>query len=330
VAVCPQEALIWSNGRIIYDKSACEPCGRCVTVCPAGAVVNPAVTPAQVQAQVQALIAHPSGPRPRGIVFTCSRGRQGERPGGWFEIEVPCTGMVTAGWLLAPLVLGAGAVCAEPCTQSGCPLDNDESADGVSEFGRAFLKELGEDPRRVAITPMEPIPEALPVGARMMDPFGPTGGGEVLSALTMHAHRDAVRFIEHGSAPLGVVEIEPSACTACGMCGEVCPSNALRFEESPDGVVLSFDTSLCTACGQCVLRCPEIERGAITLTRGVDAASLQAGRVTVHEADVALCEACGNPIAASTLMDRIGELLGDEHAGTLALVSRRCLNCRGR
>jgi len=29
------------------------------------------------------------------------------------------------------------------------------------------------------------------------------------------------------------------------------------------------------------------------------------------------------------MLERIGSILGDDHAGTLDLVSRRCLDCRG-
>lgn len=48
-------------------------------------------------------------------------------------------------------------------------------------------------------------------------------------------------------------------CTQCGTCIEVCPENALAFDE--DGTIL-LDRDKCTGCGECVDACPE---GALEL-----------------------------------------------------------------
>jgi hypothetical protein len=55
---------------------------------------------------------------------------------------------------------------------------------------------------------------------------------------------------------------------------------------------------------------------------------LRAGRRTINEGTVLLCESCGKPIAPASLMDRIGDLLGDEFDDTMAYLSRRCMDCR--
>lgn len=51
--------------------------------------------------------------------------------------------------------------------------------------------------------------------------------------------------------------VERSRCTACGICRENCPHNAIRIT-----YIAQIDTDKCTGCGTCVDVCP---RGAIRL-----------------------------------------------------------------
>jgi uncharacterized Fe-S center protein len=46
-------------------------------------------------------------------------------------------------------------------------------------------------------------------------------------------------------------QVEGSLCGGCGVCLEVCPAEAIRFER--DRAVIDHD--LCTGCGQCVSAC---------------------------------------------------------------------------
>jgi len=52
--------------------------------------------------------------------------------------------------------------------------------------------------------------------------------------------------------------VEPSACTACGTCVEVCPAKALSLSPSDAeaSAVSSVDGDRCLGCGVCVDRCP--------------------------------------------------------------------------
>ncbi|OQA89493.1 MAG: NADH-quinone oxidoreductase subunit I [Elusimicrobia bacterium ADurb.Bin231] len=52
-----------------------------------------------------------------------------------------------------------------------------------------------------------------------------------------------------------VVEIEK--CTACGICADVCPQQAITIDN-----VANINLSKCTGCGACVAACPN---GAISL-----------------------------------------------------------------
>ena len=46
--------------------------------------------------------------------------------------------------------------------------------------------------------------------------------------------------------------IDPEECTACGLCEDVCPTDAIK--EGDD--FYTIDPELCDDCGSCVDECP--------------------------------------------------------------------------
>lgn len=326
VDICPVSALSWAKGRVLYDKTICEPCGLCVTRCPTGAAVNPAYTPAQLESEITALLDPDLGPPgDRGIVFICSRGGGVEAAPDWYPVNVPCTAMVTSTWLLAPLAMGAGSVAAVPCGDSGCPLSYDGVVERHVATAHAILDrfELGSD--RVGTAPATaPLPALGRV--EQADVFGPLGGAEVLKALALVAEKPDAFFRQIGS-PVGVIEIDADACTGCSSCAQTCPTRALGYEYRDDEVLISFDAGRCTACRQCLPQCPEARWGAITLVERVDVAALSRGREVLYTAETARCRQCGDIIASAPTMERIGSLLGDDHPATNFLASY-CIKCR--
>ena len=326
--VCPQEAYQWVGGRIRFNKDACEPCGRCVTACPTGAITNPAVTSVQLQAQVEAIIAASKGPV--GIAFTCQRGRPRLPSIGWQAVEVPCTAMVPGTWLVAILLLGAWATTALPCHETGCPLSQDSLARDSVWFARSLLAQAGVDPNHIPMVPGPHYPVDPIKPTVLKDPFGLHGPVEVVLALLASINRESTIAFDHPAAPMGRVDINPATCTSCMTCASTCPTEALSQDFQDGNLRLSFDASLCTACGQCISRCPEITRGAISLSPGVDSRLLSVGSQVVHESEVSLCESCGAPVAPQATLDRLGALLGPDSEATMQYLSKRCLDCRGK
>ena len=321
VDVCPENAYQWQAGRITYDKDACVPCGRCVTTCPTGAIENPAITTAMLEAQVRALVD--LADETTGIRFVCSRGVIEPRH-GWSDISVPCTSMVPGSWLLACLLIGAGGATAVPCGESGCPLGLDAGAIQSNDLAHAVLSESGLEPGMVTGAAIhEPI-----VSGEVEDPFGRAAAPDVILAVAHLAQRDV--SIVHPASNIGVVEIDASTCTLCGQCAKTCPTNALVEDYEGDTVSISFDARSCVNCTQCVSECPEIKRGAISVVGRIDVAMLTAGRQVLNEGTVATCEICGKAIAPMTMMNRIGDLLGEEFEATMSVLKDRCLDCRGR
>lgn len=322
--VCPQDALKWSERRIEYNKSTCEPCGLCVTACPRGAVHDPTYTPAQLEAQVGALISEEDGPR--GIVYHCGHSPEPQGSEGWMSVRLSCAGMATSGWILAPLLMGAGAVGIQRCPLE-CPAGQADTVKETAVFCRDFLAGIGAPEDLVLLDPdlsRDPPRGMTPV--RLDEPFGHEAVPAILRGLTHLFDVDEVT-VAHERSPLGLVEIG-KACTACGMCAEACPTDALTFEIEGEGVVLTFNAANCVACGMCIPPCPERHRGAIRLVKTVDLGRLNLGRIVLRQEATPRCERCGAPIAPQAMLNRVGELLGEEYATLTPVIGRYCSDCR--
>lgn len=321
---CPAAALSWDRGAVEVDLRSCTTCGQCLTACPTGAMENPAWTPAQLHAEVGSLLAA-GGEAPTGIAFRCRSGTPTDLPEGWWPVAVPCTSMVSPGWMLAPFLLGAAAVAVVPCSVGGCTLGDDAVVHPRLSYGQALLHDLGLGAGRLQATPGVLPPRTLePVD--VTDPF--TLGRDVVVEALARAAGAGHLSLSHPAAPHGIVAIDPVACTGCGACAAACPTGAL-LATSTDEIVLQFDPGACTACGQCVQQCPEQGHAAITLVRHTDMAAIEAGPRVLFRDHTARCEQCGGPVAPQQMLARLASLLDDGDAGTLAVISRLCLRCRG-
>ncbi len=324
VDVCPQDAYRWHQGRIHFNKDACEPCGRCVSGCPTEAISNPSASAEMLSAQIKTLIDQSDVPV--GIRFVCSRAELVPHTPGWYDISVPCTAMVPGAWLLTTLLMGAGSVTAVACSEAGCPLKLDDHRLQALDFARATLASASLDPELVPSDASDGV-----IGR----PFGThdfssafTHAGDVETMLALDALSAPMGVVVHEGSSLGVVSIDSDSCTLCAQCAQTCPTEAIVANYEGETVTLSFDAASCTNCRQCTIACPEIDRGAITVEGRVEPALLRSERSDINKGTVLVCGSCGKPIAPSSMMDRIGELLGDEFEDTMAYLIRRCIDCR--
>jgi NAD-dependent dihydropyrimidine dehydrogenase PreA subunit len=324
VSQCPADALDWKAGTVSHDKTACVACGICVTTCPTGAVVNPVATPAALEAEVRAAIA--SRPGPCGIRFVCRAGHVNFGP-GWHDVEVPCTGMLTVGWLLAPLLVGASAVTAMTCAENGCEVGLSPRTTATLCEAAEVLAAIGVDATRLTGDrhDFDPL-VTTPASSGIFDP----GSTQRAIAALQEASKVNEGFVALDQVDVGSIHIDSASCTACEMCANVCPTDALHSSHDRDAVKITFDPRQCVACGQCVTVCPEIDRGAIALDTGFDTGDWSRGRRELRVEPTASCEICGRPVAPAAMLERIGAILGDEHSGTLDMIGKRCIECRGR
>ena len=325
VDVCPQDAYKWHQGRIHFNKDICDPCGLCVSTCPTEAISNPTVAPAMLAEQIRAIVRHSD--HPVGVRFVCSRSQSLELVPGWHDVAVPCTGMVSGSWLIAALLMGAGSATTVGCSDCGCPLSLDAHSRTAVDFARATLVAAAHDANSV---PLDAVAGEIQNPMAGMDlPAAFTRAGNVEVMLALDSLSDEPLSISHRGSSLGAVEIDSEACTLCAQCAQTCPTDAITAHYEGETVGLWFDAALCTNCQQCTIACPEIAQGAIRVTGRVDVEMLAAGRQTLNEGVVLVCESCGNPIAPSSMMDRIGNLLGDGFDDTMSYLTRRCMDCRG-
>lgn len=313
VASCPVAALSWNGAGIGVDLQTCVACGTCVTTCPTGAVSNPSIRPEALEAEMKAIIG--AAAEPVRFRYRC-RTATVAAESGWYQIEVPCTGMLTVGWLLAPLLLGAAEVDAIDCEAGGCPLARNGALAAAVRDAEAVADALALDP--------EAGSAAADGSSVAQGWFGHRSTARVIDHLVKQGLTGAFRF---DSGDVGSIAIDPASCTACEMCARICPTDALQSEPGV-GVLITFDPTLCVACDQCVSVCPEIERGAITVTRGFHASNWAGGRREVRHEPTPQCELCGAPVAPRAMLARINDILGD--GSTTSLIARRCIRCRGR
>lgn len=112
--------------------------------------------------------------------------------------------------------------------------------------------------------------------------------------------------------PFAAVQVDENACSACGLCAKVCPTQALRLEiGAPKGDdnraldraavaeeqrpwQLSFRPVACIDCGICAQACPE---GAINYGGWLPAATLCDGESVRIGGRLTTCASCGAAVA---------------------------------
>jgi ferredoxin len=321
IETCPTGALRLDDTGVVNDRTACVSCGTCVTACPTGAMVNPTVTPVAIAAAVRFIVATDPG---CGVAFVCHEAAVAPRA-GWHQVSVPCTGMLTPGWLLSAVAQGAAAVVAVPCEDADCPLGRGGRLKDCVRRTQQTLASLGADPDLVGLS----LGEIRTVGLPAADSDGFYGPkSEAIAVMSLADALGATAQTEIVGHDLRMVELDPATCTACEACVLVCPTAALRSQVPSDGgVVIDLDPTDCVGCERCLSSCPEKSRGAISFTPRVSVGELVRGRRTVRTEQVARCDLCGGPVAPLEMLERIREAIPDEEA-LLDLVSRRCLDCR--
>lgn len=338
---CPRNALEDAGGKVEVNKARCDACGLCMAACLREAIELPGSSPAQLQAQIAALLnADSVAVGERRILFTCRRS-SGTTPASWLPVQVPCVGMVSVSSILQCLAHGAAAVGVAPCGPA-CTQDQGKSIQGKVDFCRELLRLLGGQEDQVRLvqpgdgTKEAPgsaiagtLPGRCPDGDAQLSLFGPAAVATALQKLARERGSPNTLSLEHPHSPLGVVVVQPQLCTGCGGCAGDCPTGALQLRRDGEGVALTFDAALCVACGQCLAACPEASTGAIGMGRVVDLAKLALGRVTVYQDREARCEACGAPIAPSSMLHKVAALLGEESAPLAARIGRYCTSCKG-
>jgi ferredoxin len=106
------------------------------------------------------------------------------------------------------------------------------------------------------------------------------------------------------SAPFGIVEVDSSRCTGCGLCALDCPTEALSFlrEGEDDSYRILFRHDRCVACGLCRKSCPE---QCLRVERGLNLVKMGEAPSVLFEDRVSRCRDCGTPLFPEAMIGRL-------------------------
>lgn len=324
---CPTKAWSIDAEGLGFDAKRCDGCGLCVAACPTEAITLPAPLPHIRQNAQGARVAW----------LACDQVQTPDASGK--AGTTPCLHAISPQWLdqLAahgiPALHHASGDCAH-CQRgryaqglewnirwkavqqaSGRPSPLAVHACTAQEWEQQQRRYAGQAPdiakRRffgaVLKGPRQVIQDQLPLAAQTLS------SGRV----------DAVHAFAHAPAagrgrPLWSVALQQDRCTWCRACAELCPQQAIRFEQdeaAPATVNMVLDMRTCIGCGLCVDAC---DQQALTATTPSQRACTPE-RIALQRLR---CDQCGVDYLAPALGHSSAQLPGPQGD------ARRCPVCR--
>ena len=298
---CPKGAIELANLPRV-DEALCNGCGVCVNACPAGVFVLPAVTRLKS-----------SG----GARLACSRAGNGPQRG----LDIPCLGALSEGDLLAALakrdILALDASPCGKCDSQRALAVIERTAERTNSILKAlanskiieieyrvresqvaepysrreFLSHLRGRAVKVAAESLEGVLEEVPLLSTT-----PKVANDVVSAKHVLLQRQIESMVATSSA-LSRAELpygrpgRPVECRYCGLCALVCPSAALRVNDTDESWDLVLESWRCVDCKACSQVCPV---GSLPYSESVEAtAFLEDHQEVLVHCDKRICVSCG-------------------------------------
>ncbi len=137
------------------------------------------------------------------------------------------------------------------------------------------------------ISPVDRLPQSLPPErASILN---------ILSSRTQASPKTVPRT-NASLLPVAAVQVDPTRCTACGLCAKFCPTGAIKFLSDGESFALTIcpETCLGLACNICRLACPE---QAVITTTPVKVTPAVLSKRSLIAGELTYCDRCRTPIA---------------------------------
>jgi len=106
--------------------------------------------------------------------------------------------------------------------------------------------------------------------------------------------------------------LDKKKCTGCAACESECPTGTLKSKDQGAERIFVYSHYLCISCGACINACPENAaqlRHNLNLKRFFQIFTKQ----TIRTVKLKECERCGKLFAPVPQLDKVNELITDEH-----------------
>jgi len=338
-ASCESKSIVSDGKTVFIDSADCKACGVCTISCPHHAIIYPNFSLDQLEAEVEGLLLNSSEYlKPRIIAMVCQSNQYPSFDANVLPLTVPCLGMVSPGFILRALDLGAQGIALISAKEK-CQLKLDCSNwKGTALFLQRLLEHWGVEPERVSALDEEKLTQGLPRFSRRIAELKPTsftssqstaipdkglGLPAAILAMSEKLGSQAAGRIAAGTVPFGKIALDASKCTGCAVCAAQCPTDALTDLKSTDSSRLVFHQESCVGCGQCVDVCPE---KCLHLTKVLEVDRLSHEPQVIFEGEFVHCRVCGTPFAPRAMIESVRARLGA--TGEAALRMETCPKCR--
>ncbi|MDZ7754764.1 MAG: 4Fe-4S binding protein [Gammaproteobacteria bacterium] len=303
IEACDTGAISSAGSRIYVEPHLCQGCAACTLACPTGALTYRLGDRATLLARMTETLAAASTPHPVLVVHSVDEEQAGAPSPGCVLLAVEALAAFGEDLWLAALAHGARRVVL--VVPREMPRQTRDLLERRVAIFRAVGEALWDDPQRVTMADDMGVVHGL---------SGPDMAPAIASASTPSPQETKRPFLSHtlaslepeedfapvrlaADAPYGTIIVNVDRCTLCSTCARVCPTGAIRYDES-SRAELRFLEAACVQCGICDRTCPE---GAITRVQRLAPAQLRQGWRIVNDGDMARCSACGTAFAPEKL-----------------------------
>jgi len=336
VDACPIGAIVVEEQRITVDMSKCRACGACAVICPHHAISYPTFSVEELASEIEGLLASEAPSlEPRIIAMVCQgcladfdRKREGSirYPSNVLPLKVTCLAMVSS-WLMLHAFHRKAQGIVLVSAKGKCPSGfGSETWQENIGFVQELLSCWNVEPQRIKQIQVEEsntkciqqqlgefaenivsLPRVV-LGQYKSTEYhsGELSLSKLIESLGAGSTCCAKDIISTGNVPFGMVTLNTSQCTACGLCVLNCPAEALTIystDEESGMHQLLFRHEQCIACHRCVESCPE---NCISVKHVLDLSQLGSSPKLLMEYSLLRCSKCEMPLGPLPMIDKIG------------------------